>query len=268
MLASLLAICALAYVGFAWILWAVQDRMLFVGRAEGRGAAMPEHDGVRIDTIAVDGVGRIRIAIARPKAAPRSVMVFFGGNGEDLRSGIGWSRFWADEYSLLAIYAEHPGYGDSEGEPSSTSFARSAEAAAKRAEEFATGLPLFTGGNSLGSYCALHLASRGLAQGVILRSPPSSIAEIGARRFPFMPVRWLLRHDFDNLALAREVRVPVLVVHGDADTIVPLRDAQRLVEALGDHGELVIAVGCGHNDVPFWRRGPFGPRIDEFLSKS
>jgi fermentation-respiration switch protein FrsA (DUF1100 family) len=84
-------------------------------------------------------------------------------------------------------------------------------------------------------------------------------------RFWWLPVGWFLRHRFDNLALAPAVRCPVLVVHGDHDTIVPLQLGTELAAAFGGPSELLVAVGCGHNDLPLDRDGPFGTRLQAFL---
>lgn len=259
-------VLGVGYVVAAGLLWAFQERLLFAGQRRGRGEPLPPLDGVRVDELTLRDGTRIRIAIAEPKGTPRGAIVCFGGNGESLRSGRNWVRFWADDWDLRAIYAEHPGYGESGGEPSLVSFAASAEAAAQHARELSPGLELAAFGNSLGSYCAMHAAARGLVDRVILRSAPSSIGDAGSHHYPWLPIRLLLRHDFDNLALARDVRVPVLVLHGDRDATVPIEHGRRLAEALGDHGRFVLAPGCEHNDVPMTRLGPLGAEIEAHLT--
>ena len=259
------AIVGVGYVFAFGVLWLFQERLLFAGRRASRGDELPLVAGVRRETMTLADGTRIRVAIAEPVDAARGVMVFFGGNGEDLRSGQRWAKFWASDYALRTVYAEHPGYGESEGEPSVDSFALAAEAAVQLARGLAGSLPVFAGGNSLGGYCAMHVASRGLVDRVILRSSPSSIADVGGFHFPWMPVRLLLRHPFDSVALASAVRVPVLILHGDLDLTVPIAHGRLLAAALGSHAQFVEATGHDHNDVPLTRLGPFGATIVEFL---
>ncbi len=260
------ALVAAAWIGASALLWAMQERLLFTGRHSGHGAPLAKIDRVRDETIPAEGGMRIRVAIAKPVGPPRGVIVCFGGNGEDLHSGQRWAKSWADDWEFLALYAEHPGYGDSDGEPSLASFAAAAEAAARRGRALAEGKPLVAFGNSLGSWCAMRAAASGLVDFVILRSPPSSIGDAGAHHFPWLPVRLLLRHDFDNLALAHDVHVPVLILHGDLDRTVPFDHGHRLAEALGDRASFVLAVDCDHNDVPLTRLGPYGLQIEAFLT--
>jgi pimeloyl-ACP methyl ester carboxylesterase len=254
------------YVLVVGAMWIGQDRLIFVGARWGKGAAVPAVPGVRVERLALpEGRGSFRVAIAEPDA-PVGVIVWFVGNGEDIRSGVEWAGLWA-RYRLLTLVAEYPGYGDSGGTVGVRDFFAAAErlAAEGRARADRAALPLCGGGTSLGTFSAVHLAAHGLVDRLLLRSPPTSLVAAARSHYPWLPVGWLLRHRFDSTALAAQVRCPVLVVHGDLDRVVPQHMGRELAAAFRGPSEFVDAVGFGHNGLPFDVDGPFGARIRKFL---
>ncbi len=258
---SAVAACYALMVGLVWV---KQEALVFPGAGRGRGAALPSVQGAVVEWLQRPGGERFRIARAAPKGPARGVMLYFLGNGEDLRSGIGWSAELA-LYDLQTIVAEYPGYGDSDGRASYDALREAAEVAhtfaRARAEE--QQLPLVVGGSSLGTFLAVHTAARG-ADRLVLLAPPTSVAEAGAHHFPWLPVRWLLRHPFDNLAAAAAVSCPALVLHGDADRVVPLEHGRRVAAALD--APLVVAPGAGHDALPLLPDGPCGDSVRAFLA--
>ncbi|MFM1872017.1 MAG: hypothetical protein RL398_1439, partial [Planctomycetota bacterium] len=100
-----------------------------------------------------------------------------------------------------------------------------------------------------GSFSAVHLAAQGVGERLVLRAPPTTMLDAASARFGWLPVRALLRHPFDNLDKAPEVKVPTLVVHGDADTVVPLELGRRLAAAIAGPTAVVVVRAAGHNDL-------------------
>lgn len=260
----LLLLIAVGYLALCTLVFFVQDAILFPARGVGRGAALADVPGVQVEWIVRADGGRSRAAVTEAPT-PTAVMVWFCGNGEDLRSGVMWARVWR-EYGLSAVVAEYPGYGDSEGEPSEASVRATADAAVARAAAMATsaGVPLIAGGASLGSFGAVHVAASGRAARLLLLAPFTSVRDVAAARFWFLPVGLLLRHPFDNLARAREVTVPTLVLHGDQDAVIAAGFGERLATAL--RARYVVAGGCGHNDLPVGRSGRFGDLLHGFFA--
>ena len=83
-------------------------------------------------------------------------------------------------------------------------------------------------GQSLGSGLAAEMARRGLGGRLILISPFTSMASLGQRFFPWLPVAPLVRHRFDTLSKAPGIGVPVLIVHGTEDELVPFSMGEEL----------------------------------------
>lgn len=104
-------------------------------------------------------------------------------------------------------------------------------------------------GESLGGGVAVELAVDFRAGAVVLESPFTSIADVAARQFFMFPVRLLVRDRFDNLDKIVRVQSPVLVVHGEADMVVPVRLGRRLLDAANPPRSGQFIPQAGHNDL-------------------
>lgn len=165
------------------------------------------------------------------------------------------SRLHAD-----VLLFDYRGYGRSEGSPDEEGTYRDARAAWRWLRARGHGrdrVVLF--GESLGSAVALQLAIEGEARALVLESPFTSIPDMVRAVFPFLPVSSLMRTQYDNLAKVPRLRMPLLVLHGDRDEVVPFRQGQRLFEAAPEPKRLYAIPGAGHNDTylvggePYWR---------------
>jgi hypothetical protein len=262
-----LGVLGLGYLGLLVAVALLQDTLVFPGAGRGRGVPLPSVQGVEVTRLARPDGEQFRVALGDARGARVGIMLFFVGNGEDLRSGM----FWAAElarYQVDTVVVEYPGYGDSDGAPSYDSLTDAAETAWRFAVERAgeAGLPLFVGGSSLGTFLAVHVAALGGVAKLLLLAPPTSLVEAGGRRFPFLPVAWLLRHRFDSMALADRVACPALVVQGADDTVVPVAMGRGVARALG--ARFLIAPGAGHDRMPLVPGGPFEAQIRAFLRSS
>ena len=103
-------------------------------------------------------------------------------------------------------------------------------------------------GESLGSAVAIALAAEHSPAAMVLRSPFTSLVDIGRVHYPFLPVKLFLRDRFALLDAIRDVGCPVLVIAGDRDRIVPVGQSRRLYDAVRAPKDLVIIAGADHND--------------------
>lgn len=149
------------------------------------------------------------------------------------------------------VLVEYPGYGRSDGSPSQ----RAIEAAFLAARERLVARPevdaerLIYFGRSLGSGAVCALAAAHPPAALVLHSPFTSVRSFAPGML--LPAV-LVRDPFDNLSLASELTAPLLVLHGEADSIIPVAHGRALARAASD-GRCVEYPG-GHNDVPrsFW----------------
>jgi pimeloyl-ACP methyl ester carboxylesterase len=263
LLISLLVALAAFYGAVVLLVWLQQDRLVFAGA--GRGIRALDAYGARELRLQGPAGRTFRAAEIVPKD-PRALVLFFVGNGEDLCSA-GRQAEELAAHGVAVLAPEHPGYGSSDGPTNVESMLGNAEAAAEHAAARARelGVPLVVGGSSIGTFCAVHVAASGRAARLLLRAPPTTMVDAAANRFWWLPVGLLLRHRFDNLTPAAAVRCPVLIVHGEADDIVPLGLGRRLAAAFAGAAEVVAVPGAGHNDLSLGVHGPVGGRVGDFL---
>src|SRR5262249_24045574 len=101
-------------------------------------------------------------------------------------------------------------------------------------------------GESLGTGVAVALAVERRVGGVILDAPYTSIADVGAAHFPFAPVRWLVKDAFHSDQRIARVRAPLLIRHGEADDVVPIRFGERLFALANEPKKFRRVPGGGH----------------------
>lgn len=182
----------------------------------------------------------------RPARPGMPTLLFFHGNSVDWQSTEFTTELAvARGYGVLA--AEYRGYGGNSGSPSEAGlYADGRAALAWLLAQGVAARNIVLVGNSLGSGVATELASRVRARALVLVSPFMSMTATAANRYPFVPVDALLADRFENVAKIGRVALPVLVVHGAADELIPLDHARQLAAA-NPVARLVVLPGLGHN---------------------
>ena len=172
--------------------------------------------------------GETLLAWRVPPAPGRPLILYFHGNagGLDLRV----ERFRAIAKAGMGFLAiEYRGYASSTGSPSERGLKLDGEAA--YAAAVASGVAperIVALGESLGSGVAVALAARHKLGALVLDSPYSSIVDVAASVYWFVPVRALLRDPFRNDLLIGSIDTPTLIVHGSKDVVVPIRFGEKL----------------------------------------
>ena len=84
---------------------------------------------------------------------------------------------------------------------------------------------------------------------VILEAPFTSAVDVGARAYPLLPVRWLMKDRYESLGRIATIDAPVLIVHGEDDRVVPVDHGRRMLAAARGPKQGVFIAGAGHNDL-------------------
>lgn len=249
----LVASAAFIYTSVTVIVWLLADRFLFP-REPASYADGP--DIVKLSTR--DGARISAVHLVRPDA-PFTVL-FSHGNAEDLgdlRPEL--ERVRASGFSVLAY--DYRGYGTSEGRPSERAIYQDVDAAFALLRS--KGVPsrrVLVYGRSIGGGPSVDLAAREDVGGLILESAFTSAFRVvtRVRLFPF--------DAFDNLAKLPRVKAPVLVMHGTADRVVPIRHGRALFDVARTEKRALWVEGAGHDNLPWMAGDAYGKALQEIAA--
>lgn len=203
-----------------------------------------------------------------PAADPRApVVLFFHGNAGTREHRIeilqGFHRA-----GLGVFIFDYRGYGGSTGRPSEAGLLLDGEAAFDWLRGNTGDAPIVFYGHSLGGAVAAVTALRRPAAGLILESVFTSVPDMAIRVVPLPFVRYVVKTRFDTRAALGALTQPLLLIHGDADEVVPFSMGRRLFEASAAPDKTFRAVpGAGHNDVFVVGGEEYWGWISEFARK-
>jgi fermentation-respiration switch protein FrsA (DUF1100 family) len=232
------------------LLWFGQRRLIYLPYAGVAPAASLGLSRAENVTFTTDDSVTLRGWFVPAATSPaRFTMVVFNGNAghRGMRAPMAAAFANRDVATLLFDYR---GFGDSDGRPSEDGLARDARAARAyltTRSDVDTGRVVYFG-ESLGAAVALRLATERPPFALLLRSPFTSLADIGRYHYPYLPVRLLLRERYPSLERAASLTCPTLVIAGDSDSIVPVEQSRRVYEGLAAKKHLVVIPGADHND--------------------
>ncbi len=228
----------------------IENRMIF--HPNPSVDATPQQAGLEFEDIfftARDGVRLNGWFIPHPEA--RSTLVWFHGNAGNIGHRVENIKWLHDRVPVNIFIFDYRGYGRSQGFPSEKGTYLDGEAALelmrkKLGGDGAQKLVFF--GRSLGAAIAAEMATRFESQGLILESPFISIAEMARVLFPYLPIGPFLRTRYDVRATIKKIKVPLLVLHGDRDEIIPFEHGKLVFEAAPLPKRFFAITGAGHND--------------------
>lgn len=245
------------YAMVCGLMFVLQDELVFVPDREV--ARDPGDVGLAFDSLTLatdDGESIAAWFVPASEQPARGVVVYSHGNAGNLGNRVGVLE---DLHGLgldVLLYDYH-GFGDSTGSPGESETYLDARAAWNWLTKERKIPPdrVVIWGRSLGGAVAVWLASQTCAAGVagerpaglIVESSFTSIPDVGAAYYPYLPVRLLNRHEYPSLARIAAVNVPVLVAHGPDDGVVPYAHGRELFAAAGEPKVFVELEG-GHND--------------------
>ena len=188
-----------------------------------------------------------------PHDKPRAIVLFAHGNGGNLSGRADMLWLLNQRLKLSVMIFDYRGYGRSEGKPDEQGLLADARAArawlAERAGVAETDIVLL--GRSLGGGVMVDLAAKDGARGLILESTFTSLPEVAAHHYPWVPVRLLMRNRFESIEKIGQYHGPLLQSHGTADEIIPFKLGVRLYEAAASRDKQFFEMpGLSHNEMP------------------
>lgn len=184
-----------------------------------------------------------------PHVNPQAVVLYAHGNAGNLSHRAAMIEQLVEQHQVSVMIFDYRGYGRSEGKPTAAGALNDARAAraelAKRAGIKEADVVLM--GRSLGGAILVPLAAELSPRGLILQSTFSSLKNIAKHHFPVLA--WMVpKSKLDSAKMIPDAKCPVLISHGDRDTVIPFEQGRALFEAANEPKQFMTIEGAGHND--------------------
>lgn len=254
-----------AYAGLCLVVFLFQGRLVyFPGPPPTTTPAALGLDHRDLHLVTADDVRIHAWFLEAPEA--RGALIFCHGNAGSIENRLHAARVFLG-MDLSVLLFDYRGYGASEGSPTEDGTYLDAEAAcdALLEESGLTADRIVIYGESLGAAVAIELARRREVAAVVTESAFTSLPDLGAELYAWLPVRLLSRFRYDNLGKVDSLNAPLLIIHSPDDEIVPYAHGERLFAAAAEPKQFLTTQG-GHNDGGFLRSEEWTERVSAFLA--
>ncbi|MCT7658486.1 alpha/beta hydrolase [Mycobacterium deserti] len=264
--AIVVVIVTLVASGVLAVIWSQQRRLIYfpsAGPVPPAATFLPNGSDVILQSDDGIALGAWYFPV---RDADTAVLVC-NGNGGDRSMRVELAAA-LNTMGLSVLLFDYRGYGGNPGKPTEGGLAADARAAQAwlAAQQDIEKIVYF--GESLGGAVAVGLATERPPAALILRSPFSSLPDVAAVHYPWLPVRRLLLDRYPSIDRIGSVRVPLLVIAGDRDDIVPGELSRRLYDAGNEPKKWLSVPGVGHNDPALLNGRQMLAEIEGFLSQT
>ena len=232
------------------MLWALQRQLIYFPDPTSAGSAAAVIPGARDITMrTADGLELAAWFVPATGAHDTGMAVLLApGNGGN-RAGRAEFAERLSGRGFAVLLMDYRGYGGNPGTPSEDGLAADADAAVRALVDlgYHSQRTLYFG-ESLGTGVVAALQARHPPAGVVLRSPFPDLAEVGAHHYPWLPVSLLLRDRFPTVQHLASSDVPVTVIYGDRDSVIPPRLSAQVADQTSNLAERVVLANADHND--------------------
>lgn len=231
------------------VLWLAQRRLIYLPYPSVVPPAAEVLPGAREVSLPTSDGLSLGGWLLRPSGRDRELTVLVApGNAGNRSLRAPLARALADAGFAVLLF-DYRGYGGNPGRPTEAGLARDVRAARRHLVEVA-GVPgdrIVYFGESLGAAVVTELATEFPPAGLVLRSPFTDLAAVGAVHYPLLPVRVMLWDRYRLAEQVPQVRVPTAVVYGDADSVVPPQQSRRVAELAAGLVRVSVVAGADHN---------------------
>jgi len=243
------AIAAAAYLSAVGYLFAFQRDYVFKPSGELALPADKDLPGVEVITLNAADSTHLTGWYQAPKPGLPTLLYFHGNAGNISERSSRFQQIVGSGFGFLAMsYRGYPGSG---GSPSEVALVSDGAGAFDWLA--AKGGPIIIYGESLGTGVATEVAAERQGQALILEAPYAAALDIAAATYPWVPVGLLMRDPFLSREYIQQVDVPVLIIHGTADQVIPVEQGKKLFEFAREPKKLAIIEGGTHSDL--WKKG-------------
>lgn len=243
------------------VLYVFQEKMLFFPMGPGFGKCLQmERFGAK--AIKING---IRYYL-KSSENPENWIIVFHGNAGSACDRVYFFDLLTETRSNIVLF-EYPGYGGDGSTPGEKIILEKALELVTHIQGGAKdNLPIYLLGESLGTGVATWVSTQKQVSGLILISAYTAIVDVARHHYPWLPVRYLLKHQFQASVWAGRTRTPAILFHGIDDDIIPVEFARRQVKNFNSKAVLFEIDHCGHNDIVDTASLIIKKKIDKFMA--
>ncbi len=260
---------ATAYALVLLLVFLFQPRLVYFPQVERELATTPRSAGLEFEEVWLQTADGEKLhAWWTPVAKPRGAVLILHGNAGNISHRLEYLAMF-NRLGYATLIVDYRGYGRSSGAPSEAGTYRDAEAAWRHLLETRRLGPqdIVVFGESLGGGVASWLAAKYPPRALILASTFTSVPDLGARVYPWLPVRWLARIEYNNRERIGQIAAPVLIAHSTQDDIIPFAHGEALFAAAREPKQFLVLSG-GHNDGFLFSRGEWIAAVGAFLQST
>ena len=235
------------YLAFAGFLFIFQSHYIYY--PERVLSVTPHSIGLQFESVSFETTDGVQLSgWFVPSESARGVILFCHGNAGNISHRLDSIQIF-HQLGLDVFIFDYRGYGQSEGKPTEQGTYKDAEAAWRYLIEERQVKPneVIIFGRSLGGAVASWLAQSHTPGGLILESTFTSLPDIAAGLYPYLPVRLLLRFEYNTAEYLGRVDCPVLIVHSRDDEIMPFNHGQQLFESAKEPKKFLEITGTHNN---------------------
>lgn len=242
-------ICFAAYISFCSAVYLFQDRVIFQPSTIPQSYLFSEYDPLGGKELWLEPEEGIRLnALHFVSSKSKGVVLFFNGQGGTLRNvGTTANFFIKNGYDFFAF--DYRSFGKSTGKLSEEALFADGKYVLNFLRQRYNEGHIIVYGASLGTGPAIHTASYENLRLLILRSPYFSMEELARRKFPWLPVKYLLKYPLHSGEYIKNIHAPVLIFHGTLDKVIPSYHTELLAQNAMSPVHVVSVEGADHGDV-------------------
>jgi fermentation-respiration switch protein FrsA (DUF1100 family) len=261
-------VCAAIYAAVCLAAYLAQASLVFFPGPPPR--ATPAAAGLAFDDVELatrDGE-RLHGWLVRPKAAHEALVLVCHGNAGNIEDRLHLASAFVQMGHAVLLF-DFRGYGGSSGRPSEEGLYADAECAYDCAVHTLGFAPaqIVAYGESLGGAVAIELARRREVAALVVEEAFTSLPDVGAIHYRWLPVRWLSRYRFDSIAKVPAIDAPTLVIHSPDDEIVPFEQGRALFEAARAPKRFLATAGS-HNAGGFTQRVEWRGEVQSWIARA
>jgi len=238
------------YAALSIYVYFIQSGLIFYPNMPGRNlVSTPENIGLTYQNVEFVTEDNIKLhGWFIPNKNAKGTLLFFHGNAGNISHRLDSIAIF-HRLELNVFIIDYRGYGQSEGKITEKGTYRDAEAAWNYLNhtQGISGKEIIIFGRSLGASIASWLAGKHRPAALIIESGFTSVASMGQRFYPFLPVRWLTHIKYDTKKYVKNISCPVMVAHSKHDEIIPYDEGREIFAAAAGEKQFLEMQG-GHND--------------------